>query len=61
MAVYHDVMRRDAIGLVWPVAYMNAMAKAMWTKGVDVEIVLSNPGSIPDGMAVTEGQYGNGW
>lgn len=46
---------------VWPSEYMNAMARAMWTKGVDVEIVLSNPGSIPDNLPLTEAQYGNGW
>lgn len=48
-------------GMVWPTQYMNAMARALWTKGVDVEIVLSNPGSIPDNMPMTEAQYGNGW
>lgn len=47
--------------MVWPLPYMNAMARAMWTKGVDVEIVLSNPGSIPDNLPMTEAQYGNGW
>ncbi|VEU43706.1 unnamed protein product [Pseudo-nitzschia multistriata] len=40
---------------------MNAMAEALWTKDVDVEIVLSNPGSIPDNLSLTEAQYGNGW
>jgi len=48
-------------GMVWPLQYMNAMARAMWTRGVDVEIVLSNPGSIPDNLSMTEAQYGNGW
>jgi len=48
-------------GACWPRAYMNAMARAMWTKGVDVEIVLSNPGSTPDNLPLTEAQYGNGW
>lgn len=41
--------------------YMNALAKAMWTRGVDVEIVLCHPASIPDGAPVTEACYGNGW
>jgi len=48
-------------GMVWPLPYMNAMARAMWTKGVDIEIILSNPGSIPDNLPITEAQYGNGW
>ena len=48
-------------GMVWPIPYMNAMARAIWTKGVDVEIVLSNPGSRPDNLPLTEAQYGNGW
>jgi hypothetical protein len=33
----------------------------MWTKHVDVEIVLSNPGSIPGNLSPTEANYGNGW
>jgi len=48
-------------GMLWPLPYMNAMARVMWTRGVDVEIVLSNPGSIPDNLPMTEAQYGNGW
>jgi hypothetical protein len=28
---------------------------------VDVEIILSNPGSIPGGLKATEACYGNGW
>jgi len=46
-------------GLVWPTKYLNALARVIWTKGVDVEIVLSNPGSVPDHDLA--GQYGNGW
>jgi len=46
-------------GTEWPIRYMNAMARAMWTKGVHVEIVLSNPGSVPDNKK--EVKYGNGW
>lgn len=33
----------------------------MWLRGVDIEIVLSNPGSIPGGLKGTEANYGNGW
>ena len=48
-------------GCVWPEAYLNAMARVMWTRGVDIEIVLSNPGSIPGDLSPTEANYGNGW
>jgi len=48
-------------GLKWPKPYLNAMARALWTKGVDIEIVLSNPGSIPNGLGPLEACYGNGW
>lgn len=48
-------------GTTWPHAYLNALAKVIWEKGVDVEIILSNPGSIPGGLSGTEANYGNGW
>lgn len=48
-------------GLKWPKNYLNAIARAIWVRGVDVEIVLSNPGSIPNGLTPTEACYGNGW
>ena len=48
-------------GCVWPDAYLSALAKVIWEKGVDVEIALSNPGSIPGGLKPTEACYGNGW
>lgn len=48
-------------GLSWPKNYMDALARVIWLKGVDVEIVLSNPGSIPGGLGPLEACYGNGW
>jgi len=48
-------------GLKWPKPVLNALAKAIYLRGVDVEIVLSNPGSIPGGLGMTEANYGNGW
>ena len=48
-------------GTVWPEKYLNAMAHSMWTKGVDVEIILSNPLSIPDNVHIKDGCYGVGW
>jgi hypothetical protein len=47
-------------GCTWPKAYLSALGKVIWEKGVDVEIVLSNPGSIPGGLSGTEANYGNG-
>jgi len=48
-------------GLTWPKPYLNAIARAIWTRGVDVEIILSNPNSIPNGLSPAEANYGNGW
>ena len=48
-------------GLKWPKPVMMALAKAIWEREVDVEIVLSNPGSIPGSLAFTDACYGNGW
>lgn len=48
-------------GLKWPKTTLNAIARAIWKRGVDVEIVVSNPGSIPGGLGLTEACYGNGW
>eukprot|EP00957_Ditylum_brightwellii_P207960 15355296-Ditylum_brightwellii.AAC.1 len=48
-------------GCTWPKNYLSAIGKVVWTKGVEVQIVVSNPGSIPGGLNFTEGCYGNGW
>ena len=48
-------------GAIWPKEYLKCLARAIWSRGVDVEIVLSNPISIPGGLGPTEAQYGNGW
>jgi phosphatidylserine/phosphatidylglycerophosphate/cardiolipin synthase-like enzyme len=48
-------------GCVWPKAYMSMLGKVIWTKGVDVEIALSNPNSIPGGLTPMDANYGNGW
>lgn len=48
-------------GCTWPHKYLKALGKVIWEKGVDVELVLSNPGSIPGGLSGTEANYGNGW
>jgi len=53
--------KRALPGLEWPNTYLNAMARVLWLKGVDLEIVLSNPGSIPGNCSPTEACYGNGW
>jgi phosphatidylserine/phosphatidylglycerophosphate/cardiolipin synthase-like enzyme len=48
-------------GCKWPHSTLGALARAIWLRGVDVEIALSNPLSIPGGLGPTEAQYGNGW
>jgi phosphatidylserine/phosphatidylglycerophosphate/cardiolipin synthase-like enzyme len=48
-------------GCVWPEEYLSALGRGIWLNQVDVEIVLSNPGSIPGGLKGTEANYGNGW
>lgn len=53
--------KKSLPGLKWPKAYLNAIGKAIYERGVDVEIVLSNPNSIPGGLKGTEANYGNGW
>ncbi len=40
----------------WPKNYMKALAGAIFVRGVDVEIILSNPGAGED-----RGNYSNGW
>jgi len=47
-------------GCTWPKPYLKALGRAI-LRGVDVEIALSNPGSIPGGLSPTEALYGNGW
>ncbi|CAK0863257.1 unnamed protein product [Prorocentrum cordatum] len=47
-------------GTVWPAVYLNAIGQALM-KGVQVEIALSTPGSIPNDLSMTEALYGNGW
>ena len=53
--------KRALPGLEWPKRYLRAMGKVLWERGVDLEIVLSNPGSIPGNCSPTEACYGNGW
>jgi len=48
-------------GTGWPTNYFNALGAAIWQRGVDVEVALSNPASIPGGLSPLEAAYGNGW
>jgi phosphatidylserine/phosphatidylglycerophosphate/cardiolipin synthase-like enzyme len=48
-------------GCMWPHHYLDVFARVMWERGVDIEIALSNPGSIPGGLGAAEACYGNGW
>jgi len=55
-------MDRVAVpGCGWPKPYLRELGIAIYERGVDVEIALSTPGSIPNGMSPTEALYGNGW
>jgi len=48
-------------GCVWPHEYIQAWARAIYERQVDVEIVLSNPKSIPGDLSMMDACYGNGW
>lgn len=49
-------------GLTWPKEYLAAIGKAIYERGVDIELVLSNPNSVPGGLKDTKATpYGNGW
>mmetsp|Transcript_69570 Transcript_69570/g.137687 ORF Transcript_69570/g.137687 Transcript_69570/m.137687 type:complete len:730 (+) Transcript_69570:49-2238(+) len=48
-------------GGVWPEAYLREIGLAMYQRGVNVQMVLSNPNSIPANLGPTEANYGNGW
>jgi len=48
-------------GTVWPKAYLSALAKALWKTNAQVEIILSNPLSVPGGLTIRDTFYGNGW
>ena len=48
-------------GMSWPDNYLTVLAKVLWEKGVDVEIVVSNPWSIPGGLTPICANYGHGW
>ena len=41
---------------------LDALGEAIWKRGVDVEILLCNPGSVPGGAkGALAAAYGNGW
>jgi len=48
-------------GTHWPTKYLEALARVIWEKEVDVEIILSNPRSRPDHLSPLKAVYGNGW
>jgi len=48
-------------GCSWPTEFLNALGRAIWERNLIVDIVLSNPRSVPGGLKVTEAQYGHGW
>lgn len=48
-------------GGVWPEEYLQAIAGAIYHRGVNVHILLSAPNSIPADLTPVEANYGNGW
>jgi phosphatidylserine/phosphatidylglycerophosphate/cardiolipin synthase-like enzyme len=48
-------------GCIWPKSYLTEVAIAIWERNVQVDIVLSNPVSVPHILSAFEAQYGNGW
>ena len=40
---------------------MRSIGIVIYKRGVDVQIVLSNPNSIPANLGATTANYGNGW
>ncbi len=54
--VNKTVLGKKLVYRSWPKNYMKAWARAIFDRGVDVEIVLSNPGSGEE-----RGNYSNGW
>jgi phosphatidylserine/phosphatidylglycerophosphate/cardiolipin synthase-like enzyme len=47
--------------LTFPKPYLEALGEAIYKRGVDVEIALSNPHSIPGDLTPIDALYGNGW
>eukprot|EP00928_Gymnodinium_smaydae_P020362 TRINITY_DN17870_c0_g1_i1.p1 TRINITY_DN17870_c0_g1~~TRINITY_DN17870_c0_g1_i1.p1 ORF type:complete len:645 (-),score=53.57 TRINITY_DN17870_c0_g1_i1:132-2066(-) len=47
-------------GTQWPDSYLDAIAKCL-LRGVIVQIVLSNPYSVPGDVSKLAANYGNGW
>ena len=43
-------IKKSVPGLSWPKEYLGAIGRAIYQRGVDVEIVLSNPRSTPGGL-----------
>lgn len=47
-------------GCVWPHEYLDAFGRALYERNVKIQILLSNPLSIPGGLKLADGFYGNG-
>jgi len=52
------VLGKKIVYKTWPKAYLRTFSKAMFERDVDIEIILSNPGSGDD---TGRGNYSNGW
>jgi len=47
-------------GTGWPRDYLQALGRALYKRRVTVHVVVSNPISIPGGLKIADGYYGNG-
>lgn len=45
----------------WPAEYFKALGLGIYWRDLDVEVVLSNPLSVPGKLSPTVACYGNGW
>lgn len=54
-------LKTAAPGGKWPEKYLRALGEAIYQRGVDVEIVLSNPNACPGDLNPLTANYGNGW
>jgi len=48
-------------GAAWPKDYLREIGRAIYERGVNVDIVVSNPYSVPARLSALEANYGNGW
>jgi len=48
-------------GGIWPEEYLRELGLAIYDRGVDIDLVLSNPNAVPGNLNPLVANYGNGW